>query len=76
MQIICYDTSQVHAFSLVYLVPQESVLGSVENIIYTEDMADIPCWHRIRHPMFAEDTQLYAKASVTEFHLVIKAIHK
>ena len=43
---------------LLYFVPQDSVLGPVLLILYTQPLSDIIDRHFVLHYMFADDTEL------------------
>jgi len=40
-------------------IPQDSVLGPINFITYTEDVSTVFHWHRVRHHLYADDKQTY-----------------
>ena len=47
-------------------VPQGSVLGPLEFISYTEDVADVFRRNLVRHHLFADDKQLYRSGKISD----------
>jgi len=45
-----------------------SVLGPLEFVAYTEDVAEIMCPHQLRHHIYAIDMQLYAHHTLKDVH--------
>jgi len=72
-QTFSFENLQSATFNLECSVPQGSVIGPVEYIAYTEDIVDIPRRHRLRHHMYADDTQLYVETVVSNVH---SALHQ
>ena len=67
-QTFCFCASQSDPFKLVCSVPQDSVLGPVEYIAYTEDVVNNPREHGLNNHMYGDDIQLYVQVAVAEVH--------
>ena len=56
-------------------VPQGSILGPLEFISYTEDVAKIFECHDLHHHLFADDKQAYNDTSLTDIDDLRKWLH-
>ena len=60
---------------LMYGVPQGSVLGPVLFVLYTTPLSDIIANHPVNHQLFADDTQLYKSAPLSEVTNLTKELN-
>jgi Reverse transcriptase (RNA-dependent DNA polymerase) len=58
-QCFIHHSRQASSYEVDCSVPQGSVLGPVEFVAYTEDIADVVDQHHVRLHFYADDTQLY-----------------
>ena len=56
-QIISVPGYESVSSSLLYGVPQGSVLGPILFLLYTQPLSDILSRHSVLHDMFADDTE-------------------
>ena len=59
-----------------YSVPQGSVLGPKNYIMYTKPVGDICRRHGLLHHFYADDSQLYISFKPTEALCVSEALHR
>ena len=59
---------------LLYCVPQDSVLGPVLLILYTQPLSDINNRHSVLHYMFADDTELYKSTDSSSMSCLLTAM--
>ena len=69
-QIYTVDGIQSAPIHLNCSVPQGSVLGPLEFILYTEDIVELLERHRIVHHLFADDKQLLKTTTVADIDCV------
>lgn len=60
------DGAQSAVITVDCSVPQGSVLGPLEFISYTEDVADVFRRNLVRHHLFADDKQLYRSGKISD----------
>jgi len=60
------DGTQSAVITVDCSVPQGSVLGRLEFVSYTEDVADVFRWNLVRHHLFADDKQLYQSGKISD----------
>jgi len=65
-QTFCFADSQSDPYYLLCSVPQGSVLGPVEYVAYTEDIANIPRQQGLHNHMYADNLQLYVEVAVAD----------
>jgi len=58
-QSFVHNDQQTVSFPLDYSVPQGSVLGPLEFVVYTEDSSDVVAKHDINQHAYADDNQLH-----------------
>ncbi len=58
-QTVCVEGELSEPVLLEYSVPQGSVLGPKNYVMYTKPLGDIIRTHRLIHHFYADDTQLY-----------------
>ena len=58
-QVVAIDGELSDPVPLEYGVPQGSVLGPKEYIMYTKPLANIMEYHRLGYHFYADDTQVY-----------------
>jgi len=73
-QVIAVDGKESKPIPVSCSVPQGSVLGPVQFISYSEDVAIIFNAHHVH--IFADDKQLFASAQVAEVHEVKKTVKR
>jgi len=70
----CFADSQSDPYNLVCSVPQSPVLGPVEYVAYTEDIADIPRRHVRNNHMYGDDIQVYVEVVVADVHSALNRL--
>ena len=72
-QTICVNGKYSVPSDLSYGVPQGSVLGPILFVLYAAPVSDCISKHSLSHESFADDTELYQSASLTEVDgLIVK----
>lgn len=69
-QSFIYAGHQTSSFPVYCSVPQGSVLGPVEFIVYTEDISELLTGHEVQSHLYADDTQLYASCRADDIDAV------
>jgi hypothetical protein len=65
-QSVIIGESQSEPFTLLYGVPQGSVLGPILFIVYTASLSKVIEAHNIGYHMYSDDTQLYLRLTNVE----------
>ena len=61
---------------MTYSVPQGSVLGPKNYIMYTKPVGDICRNHRLNHHFYADDSQLYLSFEPTDMDSQVVALRR
>ena len=75
-QTFCINGQQSGPFPVDCSVPQGSVLGPLEFIGYTEDLADLINSHRLSHHLYADDTQVIASTTTANAELTVDRLQQ
>ena len=70
-QTVCINGTHSLPSDLSYGVPQGSVLGPILFVMYASPVSDVVKKHSLSHESFADDTQLYQSAPLSEVDEVI-----
>ena len=62
--------------TLLYDVPQGSLLGPILFILYTQPLSDIIARNSVLHHMFADDTELYKSVSRDKILSLLNAMQR
>ena len=69
--LLC-QLSDLHAVNCS--VPQESVLGPLEFVVYIEDLDDVTHRNQLNRHMYADDTQLIRSTCISRIQLAIERL--
>ena len=75
-QAVYIDGYTSESISLLFGVPQGSILGPVEYSIYTFPVGDIIRQHHLQYHMYADDTKLYVAFDLSSENFLTLAIEK
>ena len=73
-QSVSYANKQTQPVSVDCSVPQGSVLGPLQFIAYTDDIAMLFAQHNVRFHLFADDKQVYACGRVSDVDTIRKQL--
>ena len=75
-QTVCVDGQLSEPVLMKYSVPQGSVLGPKNYIMYTKPIGDICRRHGLRHHFYADDSQLYLSFKPIDTLTSNEALHR
>ena len=75
-QTFCINGQQSGPLTVDCSVPQGSVLGPLEFIGYTADLADLINSHQLSHHLYADDTQVIASTTTANAELTVDRVQQ